>query len=164
MATPAYGATLQRHLDDSVDAARRRLRGLDRGQQGVRQQQHPQRHDATHRSSTAGLASYGMSGNFGQPSVVYRAPIRLDDVTTNATGTADQIQGYNCGPPLPGTSGCDWTGSTGTIMPPDATITTGVPGLGRGAVDGDLGPRRHRPRAGLGGELLAGFRCRRRHQ
>ena len=66
-----------------------------------------------------GLASYGMSGNFGQPSVVYRAPIRLDDVTTDATGTADQIQGYS-----------DWTGDTGAIMPRDATITTSVSGSG----------------------------------
>ncbi len=54
-----------------------------------------------------GLASYGMAGNFGQPSVVYRAPIRLDEVTDNATGSTDHIQGYS-----------DWTGATGTIMPP----------------------------------------------
>jgi len=68
-----------------------------------------------------GLSTYGMDGNFGQPSVVYRAPIRLDDVTTDATGTADLIQGYS-----------DWTGSTGTVMPRDSTITTGKPGSGEG--------------------------------
>ena len=99
----------------------------------------------TRRSSTQGLASYGLSGNFGQPSVVYRAPIRLDDVTTNATGIADQIVGYS-----------DWTGATGTMMPPDATITTGVPGSGEGRLMEISGTRRHRPPAGLAGELLAG--------
>ena len=68
-----------------------------------------------------GLSSYGLSGNFGQPSVVYKAPIRLDGTTINATGTTDQIEGYS-----------DWTGASGTIIPRDATITTGVPGSGEG--------------------------------
>jgi len=76
-----------------------------------------------------GLSSYGMAGNFGQPSVVYRAPIRLDDVATDATGTADQIQGYS-----------DWTGATGAIMPRDATITTGVSGSGEGRLLQISGP------------------------
>jgi len=115
--------------------------------------------NSTHNGTThpsvfdGGLASYGMSGNFGQPSVVYRAPIRLDDVTTSATGTADQIEGYNCGPPLPGMSACDWSGSTGTIMPRDATITTGVPGSGEGRLMEISGP------AGTGRLLVSVENC-----
>ncbi len=89
-----------------------------------------------------GLSSYGMAGNFGQPSVVYRAPIRLDDATTNAAGTADHIQGYS-----------DWTGSTGTLMPPDATITTGVPGSGEGRLLEISGP------AGTGRVLVSLESC-----
>ena len=90
----------------------------------------------------AGLASYGMSGNFGQPSVVYRAPIRLDDSTINATGSADQILGYS-----------DWTGNTGIMMPRDATITTGVPGSGEGRLMEISGP------AGTGRLLVSVENC-----
>jgi hypothetical protein len=89
-----------------------------------------------------GLSSYGMAGNFGQPSVVYRAPIRLDDVTDNATGSAEHIQGYS-----------DWTGGTGTIIPPDATITTGVPGSGEGRLLELSGP------AGTGRVLVSLENC-----
>jgi hypothetical protein len=85
-----------------------------------------------------GLSSYGMSGNFGQPSVVYRVPIRLDDVTADATGTADQIQGYS-----------DWTGDTGAIMPRDATITNSVSGSGEGRLLEISGP------AGMGRVLVS---------
>ncbi len=86
--------------------------------------------------------SYGMSGNFGQPSVVYRAPIRLDDVTTDATGTADQIEGYS-----------DWTGATGTIVPRDATITADKPGSGEGRLLEISGP------AGTGRVLVSLESC-----
>ncbi len=91
-----------------------------------------------------GLSSYGLSGNFGQPSVVYRAQIRLDATTMNATGSADQIEGYS-----------DWTGSSGVIMPPDATITTGMPGTGEGRLMEISGHRRRWPPAGVAGGLLA---------
>ena len=93
----------------------------------------------------AGLASYGMAGNFGQPSVVYRAPIRLDDATTDATGTTDHILGYS-----------DWTGATGDDDAARRDHHHRRARLGRGAADGDLGSRRQRPPAGLGRELLAG--------
>jgi hypothetical protein len=83
-----------------------------------------------------------MSGNFGQPSVVYRAAIRLDDVTTSATGNTDHILGYS-----------DWTGATGTMMPPDATITTGVPGSGEGRLMEISGP------AGTGRLLVSVENC-----
>ena len=136
MATPAYGAPYSRHLDiPSTLAAGDYAVWVEVNKEFDSNSAH---NGTTHPSVfDAGLASYGMSGNFGQPSVVYRAPIRLDDVTSNATGTADQILGYS-----------DWTGATGTMMPPDATITTGVPGRARGGY-GNLGPRRHRPPAGL---------------
>ena len=107
----------------------------------------------------AGLASYGMSGNFGQPSVVYRAPIRLDDVTTDATGTPTRSRATAAAHRYR-ESTCDWTGSTGTIMPRDATITTGMPGSGEGRLHGDLGPRRHRPRAGVASENCSPVRLR----
>ena len=68
------------------------------------------------------LSTYGTQGNFGQPSVVYQVPLHID-VTTGAMDAeaTSQIAGYG-----------DWTGATGTMNPPDATISTGVPGSGEG--------------------------------
>jgi hypothetical protein len=68
------------------------------------------------------LSTYGTEGNFGQPSVVYEVPIHID-ITTAATDAeaASQISGYG-----------DWTGVSGTVNPPDPTISTGVPGSGEG--------------------------------
>jgi hypothetical protein len=99
-------------------------------------------HNGTNHPSVqdAGLASYGLSGNFGQPSVVYKVPIHLDG-TVDVSATTDQIQGYSCGPPLPATpSTCDWTGSTGAIMPRDTTITTDAAGSGEGRLMEISGP------------------------
>ena len=70
------------------------------------------------------LPGYGTDGNFGQPSVVYQVPIHIDATTANDGRAVDlrKIIGYG-----------DWTGATGVINPRDATISTGSPGLGRGA-------------------------------
>jgi hypothetical protein len=66
------------------------------------------------------LAGYGLTGNFGQPSVVYRVPIHID-VAAGAVATAatSAIAGYS-----------DWTGEDGAIIPRDATISTTDPGSG----------------------------------
>jgi len=68
------------------------------------------------------LGAWGTEHNFGQPSVVYQVPLHLD-VMSGATDaeTASQIAGYG-----------DWSGATGVVSPPDATISTGVPGSGEG--------------------------------
>jgi hypothetical protein len=70
----------------------------------------------------ANLAAWGTEHNFGQPSVVYQVPLHLD-VTSGATdaATVSEIAGYG-----------DWSGATGVVNPPDATISTGVPGSGEG--------------------------------
>jgi hypothetical protein len=87
-------------------------------------------HNGTNHPSVedAGLASYGLSGNFGQPSVVYRVPIHLDG-TVNVSAAIDQIQGYS-----------DWTGASGTIIPRDTTITTDAAGSGEGRLMEISGP------------------------
>jgi hypothetical protein len=66
------------------------------------------------------LPGYGTDGNFGQPSVVYQVPIHID-ITTGTTDSeaTSQIAGYG-----------DWTGATGVMNPPDATISTSDPGSG----------------------------------
>ena len=68
------------------------------------------------------LPGYGTDGNFGQPSVVYQVPIRIDPTAEmpDAQSTS-QIVGYG-----------DWTGQTGVINPRDATISTNSPGSGEG--------------------------------
>lgn len=65
------------------------------------------------------LVGYGIKGNFGQPSVVYRLPIKIDG--TPASAVATKIHGYSA----------DWTGASGTIAPPDSTISE-TPGSGAG--------------------------------
>jgi hypothetical protein len=65
-----------------------------------------------------GLVGYGLSGNFGQPSVVYRVPIRIDG-STAAASTVTQIAGYS-----------SWLGDSGTIIPRDDTISSSDPGSG----------------------------------
>ncbi len=64
-------------------------------------------------------AGYGQSGNVGQPSVLYRVPIRLGPGAP-ATASTAAIAGYG-----------DWTGATGQVWPPDATISD-APGSGAG--------------------------------
>ncbi len=66
------------------------------------------------------LKGFGLGNNFGQPSVVYRVPIRIDVVAgARATATTSQIAGYS-----------DWTGEDGAIIARDATISTADPGSG----------------------------------
>lgn len=66
------------------------------------------------------LMGYGINGNFGQPSVVWRVPVRFDLMAAK-TMSVDGIYGYGA-----------WDGADGDIRPADATISTGVPGSGDG--------------------------------
>jgi len=69
---------------------------------------------------------YGLVGNVGQPSVVYRVPFSLTaPVPATAVATAS---GYG-----------DWTGATGALSPLDATITD-APGSGAGRLRASDGP------------------------
>lgn len=66
------------------------------------------------------LNGYGITGNFGQPSVVYRVPIHIDSAAgLPASAAVSQIEGYS-----------NWTGEGGAIIPRDATISTANPGSG----------------------------------
>ena len=68
------------------------------------------------------LSGYGLTNNFGQPSVVYRVPIHIDvGAGAVAAGTTTQIAGYS-----------DWTGASGAIIARDATISTGDPDRAKG--------------------------------
>ncbi len=77
-------------------------------------------------------AGYGLQGNVGQPSVLYRVPFTYaPGVATTASVT--DIAGYG-----------DWSGATGTVNPPDATISS-TPGSGAGRLlltNGASGPGR----------------------
>ncbi len=64
-------------------------------------------------------AGYGLSGNVGQPSVLYRVPFSYTPGAP-ATASVTDIAGY-----------ADWTGATGMVNPPDGTIS-GDPGSGSG--------------------------------
>jgi hypothetical protein len=67
------------------------------------------------------LPTYGVDGNFGQPSVLYRLPVHLGDSSPTAAAMSE-IVGYS-----------KWTGDApldGTLLPKDSTISTTVPGSG----------------------------------
>ncbi len=67
------------------------------------------------------LTSYGIDGNFGQPSVLYRVPIHLGG-SAPVAATTSQIVGYS-----------KWVEDgplDGTLLPRDTTISTTVPGSG----------------------------------
>ena len=67
------------------------------------------------------LPQYGVDGNFGQPSVLYRVPVHIGS-TTATEAVVSQIVGYS-----------QWAGDApidGTILPRDQTISTTVPGSG----------------------------------
>jgi len=74
------------------------------------------------------LVGYGINNNFGQPSVVWRVPLRFD-LTAAKTTSVSAIYGYGAwnGTWDPGTP--DVTRETHA---PDQTITTGAPGSGEG--------------------------------
>ena len=86
------------------------------------------------------LTGYGLQGNLGQPSVLYRVPIRIDGATP-ATGAQSQIEGYST-----------WLGDSGTIIPRDNTISN-VPGSGEGRLREITGP------GGTGRVLVALEQC-----
>jgi hypothetical protein len=65
-----------------------------------------------------GLTSYGLPNNFGQPSVVYRVPIRIDGPNA-AVAAVSNIEGYS-----------SWMGDSGTVIPRDSTISTADFGSG----------------------------------
>ncbi|HVV16695.1 MAG TPA: fibronectin type III domain-containing protein [Polyangia bacterium] len=65
------------------------------------------------------FAGYGQTGNVGQPSVLYRVPIRLGPGAP-AVASTSAIAGYG-----------DWTGDTGQVWEPDETISD-APGSGAG--------------------------------
>ncbi len=66
------------------------------------------------------LDAYGTTGNFGQPSVLYEVPLHIDLSTAAMTsGAAPRMAGYG-----------DWTGVSGAVNPPDATISTADLGSG----------------------------------
>lgn len=66
------------------------------------------------------LPGYGLTNNFGQPSVVYRVPIHIDVAAgARSAGTTSEIAGYS-----------DWSGANGDIIPRDTTISTADPGSG----------------------------------
>jgi hypothetical protein len=65
------------------------------------------------------LREWGLTNNFGQPSVVFRVPFRIDRQNMAQSATS-RIAGYG-----------DWDGRTGTLHPPDQTISE-TPGSGVG--------------------------------
>jgi hypothetical protein len=65
------------------------------------------------------LEQWGLKNNFGQPSVVYRVPFHLSRTSSGQAATST-MAGYG-----------DPTGSTGTLHPPDPTISD-APGSGAG--------------------------------
>jgi hypothetical protein len=89
----------------------------------------------------AGLAGYGLMGNFGQPSVVYRVPIHIEGANP-ATAAQSQIEGYS-----------DWQGANGAIIPRDDTISTANPGSGEARLLEIAGP------AGMGRVQVALEQC-----
>jgi hypothetical protein len=65
------------------------------------------------------LSDSGLRTNFGQPSVLFRVPIRIDHAGAHQ-GAVTDIAGYG-----------DWNGANGTLTPADATISDS-PGSGKG--------------------------------
>jgi hypothetical protein len=66
------------------------------------------------------LPDNGILNNIGQPSVVYKVPFVLDRKKGHQAAAADYV-GYG-----------DWDGQSGTLHPPDDSITSGKPGTGSG--------------------------------
>jgi hypothetical protein len=65
------------------------------------------------------LSESGLKNNFGQPSVVFRAPFRLSRSAATQVAVT-QMAGYS-----------DWDGKTGALHPPDQAISD-LPGSGQG--------------------------------
>jgi hypothetical protein len=78
-------------------------------------------------------AGYGQSGNVGQPSVLFQVPFTVGAGSIGTRVATGAMAGYG-----------DWSGATGDLLPPDATIASD-PGSGEGRlllVDGPNGPAR----------------------
>jgi len=78
-------------------------------------------------------AGYGQVGNVGQPSVLFQVPFTLGAGAIGTTASTSSMIGYG-----------DWSGMTGELLAPDATIGSD-PGSGEGRlllVDGPNGPAR----------------------
>jgi hypothetical protein len=73
-------------------------------------------------------AVFGTAGSIGQPSVVYRVPFTIDGAGDPFAAATDAIYGYG-----------DWTGATGTLSPPDGSISS-APGSGAGRLAETAGP------------------------
>jgi hypothetical protein len=87
--------------------------------------------DDAHRAPSAppaDNAEYGADGNLGQPSVVFRVPFTLSAGASAWSAAVTNAAGYG-----------DATGATGTIFPPDGTIST-APGSGEGRLAVTDGP------------------------
>jgi hypothetical protein len=83
----------------------------------------------------ADVPAYGADGNLGQPSVIFRVPFTLGAAAATSTWAAATTAIAGMG---------DATGATGTIFPPDGTISA-APGSGEGRLavtDGAGGPGR----------------------
>jgi hypothetical protein len=81
----------------------------------------------------ADVPEYGMDGNLGQPSVVFRVPFTLGAASAGWAAAVTDIAGMG-----------DPTGATGTLSPPDGSIST-APGSGEARLavtDGAGGPGR----------------------
>jgi hypothetical protein len=88
-----------------------------------------------------GFSDFGLEGNVGAPSVLFRVPFSLGAGAVAAASAVD-IAGYG-----------DWTGATGDVHAPDGSIGSD-PGRGAGrlaVIDGPTGPGRvHVARAACG--------------
>jgi len=85
----------------------------------------------------SGLLGYGLDGNLGQPSVVYRVPIRIDG-SIAASGAQSQIEGYSGDIKKDG-AGATVLTQTGVILPRDNTISVAL-GSGEGRLREITGP------------------------
>ena len=89
------------------------------------------------------LSGYGLTNNFGQPSVVYRVPIHIDVAAgAAAAATTSQIAGYS-----------DWTGAERRDQRARRDHLDRRSRIGRRAPARDLDRRRHRPGARPGAAL-----------
>ncbi|HZL18611.1 MAG TPA: CFI-box-CTERM domain-containing protein [Polyangia bacterium] len=90
--------------------------------------QHPSEVSAVDQQYYAG---YGQDGNVGQPSVLFQVPFTVGPGMVGTGAATATMAGYG-----------DWSGATGDLMAPDATIA-GDPGSGEGRLllfDGPTGP------------------------
>lgn len=126
-ATPPYGASFTGHWivpSDLPPGDYRLAVEVAKEFDGNADHQHPNdvsAHDMQY------FVGYGQGGNLGQPSVLYRVPFTLGAGAAPVAATAAPA-GYG-----------DWSGATGQVFPPDATISD-APGSGAGRLLAFAGP------------------------